>query len=120
MNIKQALEYGIELLKENNIAEPILKSRIVLANIWDKSKEYLMVHELEELDNEVIVLFKEGIAKLCKHVPIQYITNKQEFMGLEFYVDENVLIPQPDTEILVEEVIRICRGRRPRRPAQKH
>ena len=41
---------------------------------------------------------------------MQYVTNKQEFMGLEFYVDENVLIPQPDTEILVEEVIDICKN----------
>jgi len=117
MNIKQALEYGIELLKENNIDEPILKTRILLANILNQTKEYLMVHELEELDENLVKRFKDNISKLCKHIPIQHITNKQEFMGLEFYVDENVLIPQPDTEILVEEIISICRGRRPRRPA---
>ena len=111
MNIKQALEYGIELLKENDIGEPILKTRIILANILNETKEYLMVHELEELDEELIKIFKEDISKLCNNIPIQYITNKQEFMELEFYVDENVLIPQPDTEILVEEVINICRGR---------
>ena len=116
MNIKQALEYGIELLKENNIDEPILKTRILLANILNKTKEYLMVHELDKLDEELVVTFKEDISKLCKNIPIQYITNKQEFMGLEFYVDENVLIPQPDTEILVEETIKICRGRVPPRP----
>ncbi|MBQ2917462.1 MAG: hypothetical protein IJE59_04815 [Clostridia bacterium] len=117
MNIKQALEYGIELLKESNIEEAISKTRIILANILKQNKEYLMVHELEEVDEDLVKVFKEDISKLCKHIPIQYITNKQEFMGLEFYVDENVLIPQPDTEILVEEVIEICRGRRPRRPA---
>jgi len=109
MNIKQALEYGIELLKENNIDEPILKTRIILSNILNKTKEYLMVHELEELDKDLVKKFKEDISKLCEHIPIQYITNKQEFMGLEFYVDENVLIPQPDTEILVEEVIDIAK-----------
>ena len=111
MNIKQLLEYGIELLKENNIDEPILKIRIILANVLNQTKEYLMVHELEEVNEDLEKVFKENISKLCNHVPIQYITNKQEFMGLEFYVDENVLIPQPDTEILVEEVINICRGR---------
>ena len=120
MNIKHLLEYGIELLKENNIDEPILKTRIILANILNQTKEYLMVHELEEVDEDLVKLFKENISKLCNHVPIQYITNKQEFMGLEFYVDENVLIPQPDTEILVEETIKICRGRSLRRPAKKH
>ena len=111
MNIKKALEYGIKLLKENNIDEPILKARIILSNILNQSKEYLMVHELTELDKQQIEIFKKDIDKLCTNAPIQYITNKQEFMGLEFYVDENVLIPQPDTEILVEEVINICRGR---------
>lgn len=120
MNIKQLLEYGIELLRENNIDEPILKARIILANILEQTKEYLMVHELEEVDEDLVKVFKENISKLCKHVPIQYITNKQEFMGLEFYVDENVLIPQPDTEILVEETIKICRGRVSTRPAKKH
>ena len=109
MNIKQTLEYGIKLLKENNINEPVLKTRIILANVLNKTKEYLMVYELEELDEELIKIFKEDIEKLCKHIPIQYITNKQEFMGLEFYVDYNVLIPQPDTEILVEEVIDIAK-----------
>ena len=108
MNIKQVLKHGIELLKENNIDEPILKTRILLASILNETKEYLVVHELEEVNEELVKIFKEDIEKVAKHIPIQYITNKQEFMGLEFYVDENVLIPQPDTEILVEETIKIC------------
>lgn len=116
MNIKQALEYGIELLKENNIDEPILKARIILANILNESKEYLLIHEKEELSEELEKLYITNIQKLCNGIPLQYITNKQEFMGLEFYVDENVLIPQPDTEILVEETINICRGRVTYRP----
>lgn len=116
MDIKQALEYGIELLKENNIDEPILKARIILANILNESKEYLLIHEKEELSEELEKLYITNIQKLCNGIPLQYITNKQEFMGLEFYVDENVLIPQPDTEILVEETINICRGRVTYRP----
>lgn len=109
MNIKQALEYGIELLKENNIDEPILKTRIILANILNESKEYLLIHEKEELSEELEKLYITNIQKICNGIPLQYIINKQEFMGLEFYVDENVLIPQPDTEILVEEVIDISK-----------
>lgn len=105
MNIKQALEYGIELLKENNIDEPILKARIILANVFNKNKEYLIIHEKDELSKELEKLYITNIQKICNGIPLQYIINKQEFMGLEFYVDENVLIPQPDTEILVEEVI---------------
>ena len=108
MNIKHALEYGINKLKENNIKEPILKSKIVLANFLNKQKEYLIIHENEELDKLVEDKYIEAIERLSKNIPIQYITNKQEFMGIDFLVNENVLIPQPDTEILVEEVIDIC------------
>lgn len=109
MNIKEALEYGIELLKENTINESVLKTRIILANILNESKEYLMIHEKEELSEKLEKLYITNIQKICNGVPLQYIINKQEFMGLEFYVDENVLIPQPDTEILVEETIDISK-----------
>lgn len=109
MNIKQILDYGIIILKESNIEEPILKARMLLANILNQPKEYLLIHETEELNLNDTNKYKEGIKKLVNNMPIQYIINKQEFMGLEFYVDENVLIPQPDTEILVEEVIKICK-----------
>ena len=61
-------------------------------------------YALVETENENIELLNTGI-------PIQYITNKQEFMGLDFYVDSNVLIPQPDTEILVEEVLDILKNK---------
>ncbi len=110
MNIREALEYAVNLLKENNINEPIIKTRIILANILNKNKEYILIHEDEELDSSLLNRFENNIEKICSGIPVQYITNKQEFMGLEFYVDENVLIPQPDTEILVEEVIDICKN----------
>ena len=58
---------------------------------------------------EVLVnKYNEDIDKIINHIPLQYITNHQEFMKLDFYVDENVLIPRSDTEILVEEVINQC------------
>ncbi len=114
MNIKQALEYGIEQLNKNNIESPNLKTRMLLANILNKNKEYLLIHDTEELNISNINKYKEDIQKLANDTPIQYIINKQEFMGLEFYVDKNVLIPQPDTEILVEEVINICKERKPK------
>ena len=110
MSIKQELISAIKILKENNIEEPSLKARMILANILKQPKEYLLIHETEELSLNDIKRYEEEIKKLASNVPIQYIINKQEFMGLNFYVDENVLIPQPDTEILVEEVINMCRN----------
>ena len=110
MSIKQELINAIKILKENNIEEPRLKARMILANILKQPKEYLLIHEEEELSLNDIKRYEEEIKKLASNVPIQYIINKQEFMELNFYVDENVLIPQPDTEILVEEVINMCRN----------
>ncbi len=110
MNIKESLEYAVKLLKENKINEPIMKTRIILANVLDKDKEYILIHKNEELNSSLLNEFENNIQKICNGIPVQYVINKQEFMGLEFYVDENVLIPQPDTEILVEEVINICKN----------
>lgn len=70
------------------------------------NKFELVINHTQEIPEEKINEFKSGLEKLKNNTPIQYITNHQEFMKLDFYVDENVLIPQPDTEILVEEVLK--------------
>ena len=110
MKIKEALKKANQILIQNNIDEVFLKSRILLAHILNVEKEYLIIHDDEVLlslqENE----FFEKVNKLCSGVPIQYLTNSQEFMGFNFYVDKNVLIPQPDTEILVENVISIIKN----------
>ena len=107
MNIKENLEYAIALLKKNNITEPVLKAKMVLASLTNTTKEYLLINEKEEVDKTIQKKYNLAINKLCQNMPIQYIINKQEFMGYEFYVNKDVLIPQPDTEVLVEEVIDI-------------
>lgn len=70
------------------------------------NKFELVVNHDQQVSEQQINEFEIGLENLKNNVPIQYITNHQEFMKLDFYVDENVLIPQPDTEILVEEVIK--------------
>lgn len=107
MKIREVLKQGILILKLNNIEEANTKARILLSAILNKSKEYIIIHDDEEINEES---FFQGIQKLTKNIPIQYIVNNQEFMKLNFYVDENVLIPQPDTEILVEEVINLSKS----------
>ena len=75
--------------------------------ILNKSRQYLLVHDDEELTRIQEKAYLEGIEKISKGVPLQHITHSQEFMKMNFYVNEDVLIPRPDTEILVEEVINI-------------
>lgn len=110
MNIKEAIIFGIKYLDENNISNSKTKCRILLSNILNISKEYLLIHDNEKLDLNKEMKYKEYLVRLSNQEPIQYIIKKQEFMKMNFYVDENVLIPQPDTEILVEEVINLAKG----------
>lgn len=107
MKIKDILKKGIEELKKSNIEDASLKAKILLSHILDVTKEYLIVYGENEINDKISKLYLEKIELLKKHEPLQYIINNQEFMGYNFYVDCNVLIPQPDTENLVEEVISI-------------
>lgn len=108
MNIKQIIIEKTKLLKDNNIENASNIARILLANLLNKSKEYLVINDKEELKEELVEKYNKYLKQIIEGYPLQYITHNQEFMKLNFYVDENVLIPQPDTEILVEEVINIC------------
>ena len=109
MKIKELLEYG----RNNLIAkeEPIRLSKMLLKGLLKVDDSYLIINQDIEVKKDIKYKFCKGINLLNEGKPIQYITNNQEFMKMNFYVDENVLIPQPDTEILVEEITYICRGR---------
>lgn len=109
MLIKEAMRKGMISLKTNNIQEPNLKSRLLMQYILNKPRQYMLIHDNEELTNKQEKAYLENIEKMIKGVPLQHITHSQEFMKMNFYVNENVLIPRPDTEILVEEVINIAK-----------
>ena len=107
MTIKEILSKGMIMLKGSNIDSPKLKARLLLQYILKKPRQYLIVYDNEEVGKKEQWEYFVNIEKLTNGVPLQHITHHQEFMRMDFYVDENVLIPRPDTEILVEEVIKI-------------
>ena len=109
MTIKQTLAKGTIILKSNDIDSPKLKARLLLQYVLKKTRQYLIVYDNEEVGKKEQWEYFVNIDKLTKGVPLQHITHTQEFMKMDFYVDENVLIPRPDTEILVEEVINIAK-----------
>lgn len=106
MNIKDLLKLGTKILENDEDAS--LKSKILLSNMLKVRREYLVISSDKEVPENIVQDFKNKIEEIRNGRPIQYITNTQEFMGLNFYVDENVLIPRPDTEVIVEEVINYC------------
>lgn len=111
MKIKDLIEYGKNNLIKEDVNESYRLSRRLLSFILNVDDIYLVINSYTDVERSIELKYKEKIELLKSGVPIQYITNKQEFMGLEFYVDENVLIPQPDTEILVEEVLKDIQDR---------
>ena len=108
MRIKDVIEKGRNLLIENNIEDSFIIIRQLLCKTLKVDKQYLIINDDKEIKKEEYELFMNYIEQIKKGMPLQYITNKQEFMRINFYVDKNVLIPQPDTEILVENVLKIC------------
>ena len=110
MTIREALNKGTIMLKSNNIESPRLKSRLLLQYVLNKPREYLIIYDKKEIGKKEQWEYFINIEKLTQGIPLQHITNRQEFMKMDFFVDENVLIPRPDTEILVEEVIDICKS----------
>lgn len=109
MTIKQAIERGVAKLKLEKITTPKLKVRLLMQYVLEKPRKYLIIYDNEPLTRQQEDKFFDGISKLSKDIPIEHITHKKEFMKLDFFVDENVLIPRQDTEILVEEVIEIAK-----------
>lgn len=109
MTIKQALTKGTIILKSNNVESPKLKARLLLQYVLNKKREQLIIYDNEQITPRQEMEYMQNLEKLIKGTPLQHITNSQEFMKMNFYVNNHVLIPRPDTEILVEEVIKIAK-----------
>ena len=108
MTIKDVIKIQVRKLKLNSIENPFNICRIIIANSMNVNKEYIIAHDNYEINTNILEEINININKIINGYPLQYITHKQEFMKLNFYINEDVLIPQPDTEILVQEVLKIC------------
>lgn len=107
MNQTKLLKLGVELLKQKKIEEAEIKAKRLLEFVLKQSREEFIRNSLEEVIEIQEQEYREKLDEIIQGRPLQYITHHQEFMGLDFYVNEDVLIPQPDTEILVEEAIKL-------------
>lgn len=106
MKIKELLVNGTQILNKHKIQDSGIQARVLLSYVLKIDKNKLINNSEQIVESVLEKEYLQGLEKLTQGKPIQYITNQQEFMKLNFYVDENVLIPQPDTETLVEEVLK--------------
>lgn len=112
MTIKEIIiKYSKELEKISST--PRLDVEILLQKVLDVDRLYILLNLERTLAEEEINLFDKFINERLNNRPIAYIVGNREFMGLDFYVKEGVLIPRPDTEILVEEIIELARNKGP-------
>ena len=109
MKIMEAIKRGMIELKNENIESPKMQSRLLMQFILNKPRQYIIVNDMEELNKADEEKYFNAMKNFRKGIPLEHITYQKEFMMLNFFINENVLIPRQDTEILVEEVIKISK-----------
>lgn len=108
--ISEILKNSAEVLRESGVAEPRREAVSLLSFALDKNQTFLIAHDDYELSVKEETCFREYIERRANREPFQYITGRQNFYGLDFIVSKDVLIPRPETELLVENAIKILTG----------
>ncbi len=105
LDVKTALEQGTKILEKATIPVPRLTAEVLLCHALQRDRTYVYAHGEDELTQLAWIHYGRYLNERLKGKPIQYITHKQEFYGRDFYVNEDVLIPRPETEHLVEAAL---------------
>lgn len=110
MNVADALNESAKVLEANGVAEPMREASLILQFALNKDKTFLIAHREYKLSADEEKRFVPLVERRAKREPFQYISGKQEFHGLDFEVTPDVLIPRPETEMLVERAIEILKN----------
>jgi len=105
MNINSAIIQGAKVLKESFIKSPYLDSEILMSKTIQKDRKYILLNSKRNLDIKDLNIFQKLIKKRSIGKPIAYLTNKKFFWNSEFTVSDDILIPRPDTELVIEKVL---------------
>ena len=109
MNIINALNHGAKILHSRLIPNSYLDSEILMAKTINKDRKYLLLNLNKKLNENDLIIFKKLIQKRSMGRPIAYLTNKKFFWNSEFTVTKDTLIPRPDTELIVENILQITK-----------
>jgi release factor glutamine methyltransferase len=111
MNIQSAVIEGTSVLKNRSIISAQLDTEILMAKALGKSREYIILNHDKVLNIENLEYFKKLVHERATRKPIAYLLNKKFFWKSEFYVNKNTLIPRPDTEIIIEQILKVTKNK---------
>jgi release factor glutamine methyltransferase len=111
MNIQEAIKKGQITLKSKKIKTPELDSQILMSKTFNEDKKFVILNSQDKISKKNLDFFNILINQRAKGKPIAYLLKKKEFWKYEFFVNKNVLIPRPDTEILIEQCLQITKNK---------
>ncbi len=111
MKAQELIRAGSNFLKANKIPTYIIDSELLLSNILNKSREEILVNLNQNVNDKNVLTFKEYLLRRSKNEPIAYILNEKEFWSKRFVVNQDTLIPRPETELLVENLIKTFKNK---------
>ena len=111
MNIQSAIIQGAQILKKHFFLNPYLDSEILMAKVINKDKKYLLLNGKNKIEENQFNFFKKLIDERSKGKPVSYLTKKKLFWNSEFFVTEDILIPRPDTELIVENILKLTKNK---------
>ena len=112
MKILEAIKIGSNLLKEKNIPSHILDSELLLSKTLKKSREKILTNLEKKIEKKNFYIFKGYLNRRSKNEPIAYILKEKEFWSKKFKVNKDTLIPRSETELLVDELLKMYRGKK--------
>ena len=111
MNIQSAVIEGINILKERSIETAQLDAEILMAKVLDTNRDYVILNNNKNLEKKNLQNFQSLINERANKKPIAYLLNNKYFWNDEFYVNKNTLIPRPDTEVIIEQVLKFTKNK---------
>ena len=107
MNALEVIKFGSNLLKEKKISSFILDSEILLSKILRQTREDILINLDQKINTKSILAYKEHLKRRSNNEPMAYILGEKEFWSKKFYVNKGTLIPRPETELLVDKILKI-------------
>ena len=111
MKLQYAIQKANKILREKAILSPSLDSELLMSKVINKERKFVILNLDKQINKKDYLYFKKLIFERAKGKPLAYLTGKKSFWNYEFEINENVLIPRPDTEIIIEEVLKIYKNK---------